>query len=237
VDVAKADVDIAQLQLDQAIIRMPWAGVVLEVHSAEGQFVRAGDPLITVADPTDLYVDVPIDRASAKVGDNIELKVEEVSVTGKLAAILPLSARLDPLRGLFPSIASGRVEVDNSDGKFITGQTVYSPMIPRRPVGEVPTAALSNADGGDGERKVQVIRDGVVRDVAVQLLGQVGEEHVWVSGLFGEQDELILRTSEPLTDGSVVTPSSLVGGEPGTGTNQAPGTGGRPPRNFLDDQF
>jgi len=51
-----------------------------------------------------------------------------------------------------------------------------------------------------------VIRDGLVRDIPVQLLGQVGEDHVWISGRFSPEDQLILQTSEPLPDGTIVTP-------------------------------
>ena len=207
IDVAQKELELAQLRLEQTLTRMPWDGVVYDVHVAEGQFVRAGDPLVTVADPTKLFVDAPVERSSAKVGDSIDLKVEELTVPGKLIAVMPLSARLDPLRGLFQSVASGRIEVDNAEGRFVPGQTVYSPMIPRQPVGEAPTAAVANAD--DGGRKVQVIRDGMIRDVPVQLLGQVGEEHVWVSGRFAEADQLILRTSEPLPDGTLVTPKNF----------------------------
>lgn len=210
VDVAKKDVELAQFRLEQTVVRMPWDGVVYGIHVTEGQYVRAGDPLVTIADPSRVFVDAPIDRGQVKVGDSIELRVEESTVQGRLAAILPLSERLDPLRGLFQSVASGRVELDNADGKLLPGQTVYSPLIPRQPVGEVPTAALSNTDAGG--RKVQVIRDGVIRDVPVQLLGQVGEDHIWVSGRFGTEDQLILQTSEPLPDGTLVTPKALTGG-------------------------
>ncbi len=204
VDVAQKELELAQLRLDHTIARMPWDGLLYRIHVAEGQYVRAGDPLVTIADTSRMQVDVPIDRSSAQVGDMVELKIDDVAVQGKLAAILPLHERLEPLRGLFPAIASGLVEVDNAGSRFLPGQTVYSPRIPRRPVGEVPNTSVGNTD--DGGRKVQVIRDGVVRDVPVQLLGSVGEDSVWVSGLFGTEDQLILRTSEPLVDGTLVTP-------------------------------
>ena len=109
-------------------------------------------------------------------------------------------------------MATGVVEIDNTGGQFMSGQTAYSPIIPRLPVSEVPSEAI--ASGDDGERKVQVIRDSIVRDVPVQLLGQVGPQHVWVSGRFGPGDELILRTSEPLLDGSVVSMRNAAAKDP-----------------------
>lgn len=227
VDVAQKELELAQLRLEQTLTRMPWDGNVHRVHVAEGQFVRAGDRLATVADPKLLFVEAPIDRLTAKVGDTVELKIEEVTVPGRLTAVMPLSERLDPLRGLFQSVASGRIEIDNADGRFLAGQTVYSPMIPRQPVGETPTAAISNS--ADGGRQVQVIRDGMVRDVAVVLLGQVGEDHVWVSGRFAPEDQLILRTSEPLPDGTIVTPRNFADRNL-TPPSSAPAGGGSPAR-------
>lgn len=217
--IAQKDLEIAQLLLEQTVIRMPWDGHLLQVHVSEGQFVRAGDPLVTVADQSRLVAEVPIDRRSLKVGDAVPLKVEETAVEGKLAAILPLPARFDPLRGLFQSVATGRVEIDNAQGQLLAGQTVYSPLIPRLPVGEAPNAAIINSE--DGGRRVQVIRDGVIRDVPVQLLGQIGDDYQWISGRFGSHDELVLRTSEPLPDGTQVT-------QRGAGEAAASGTSAGP---------
>jgi hypothetical protein len=79
---------------------------------------------------------------------------------------------------------------------------VYSDLIPRHPVVESPTAAIGNS--ADGQRKVQVIREGFVRDVPVQLLGQSGDTHVFVTGRFGPTDELVVKSSAELLDGTRV---------------------------------
>lgn len=231
VAVAQAELALAQLRLEQTITRIPWDGVILEIHVAEGQFVRAGDPLVTVADPSKVVVEVPIDRRTMKVGDLVDVKVEEVAAQGVLTAIRPLPERLDSLRGLFQSVAAGLVVLDNADGRFLPGQTCYSPLIPRHPVGEAPVAAIVNTE--EGGRKVQVIRDGVIRDIPVQLLGQVGEEYVWITGRFSPEDQLILRTSEPLPDGTLVTPKNVVDaqGLPAT----SPATQPSPPRRRPGD--
>ncbi len=203
VEVAESDLKIAELNQSRTIILSPLKGIVTAVLVIEGEFVHAGQPLATVIDPTQLVVEVPIDGKTQKAGDTIELKVEEANVPAKLAAVLPLSPQLDPLRDLFPSPATGRVLVDNATGKWRAGQTVYSAMIPRLPVAEVPTAALVN--GEQGGRKVQVIREGFVRDIPVQALGQLGTDYLFVSGRFGATDELVLKTSETLLDGARVT--------------------------------
>ena len=202
VEVAEADLKIAELDQTRTVIRSPLKGIVTAVLVVDGEYVHAGQPLMTVIDPTQFVVEIPIDAKAQKAGDTMELKVEEADVPVKLAAVLPLSPQFDPLRDLFLSPATGRVLLENAGGKWRAGQTVYSPMIPRLPVAEIPTAALVNAE--QGGRKVQVIREGFVRDIPVQALGQLGADHLFVSGRFGGTDELVVKTSETLLDGARV---------------------------------
>ena len=93
----------------------------------------------------------------------------------------------------------GTSKDDNHDGKIKVGQTVYAPLIPRQPVVEVPVPAIGNL--ADGHRKVQVLRQSVVRDISVALLGQVGSTRVFVSGPFAEGDEVVYESSHQLSDG------------------------------------
>ncbi len=62
-DVAKAELDLAQHNVDQATIRSPIIGDVMKILVAEGEFVRAGDPLATVGDFTRLKVEIPAERS------------------------------------------------------------------------------------------------------------------------------------------------------------------------------
>ena len=219
VEVAETDLKIAELDQKRTVIRSPLKGLVTAVLVVEGEYVHAGQPLATVIDPSQLFVEVPIDGKTQKAGDTIELKVEEANVPAKLAVVLPLGPKLDPLRELFPSPAMGRVLLDNATGKWRSGQTVYSGMIPRLPVAVVPTTSIVNAD--QGGRKVQVIREGFVRDIMVQSLGQMGEDHLFVSGRFGASDELIVKTSETLLDGARVTSKEAKAAAAGTPTTPA----------------
>jgi multidrug efflux pump subunit AcrA (membrane-fusion protein) len=230
VEEAKGGVELAALRLDYCNLRTPLSGIVTQVHVTEGQFVRAGDPIVTVVDPLKLRIDVPVDGKTVTPGATVQIQVEDQTVSGTVEAVVPLNNRFEPLRDLFVSVASGILTIDNSTGKWKVGQTAYSPMIPRQGVTEVPTSAISNA--GDGERKVQVIRDGIVRDIRIQPLGQQGEQYVFVSGRFGATDEVVLKSSEPLLDGARVVasdPAAAAAGAGGaSGTASAPKA--EPPR-------
>jgi membrane fusion protein (multidrug efflux system) len=221
-DVAKFELRLAEHRLEQTMIRAPLTGTITRVHVVPGQFVRAGQPLATLADLTRLTVEIPVDRKVVKAGESMTVKVEEATANGTLESVLPLAERFEPLRDLFLSIASGRVVIDNSSGQLSAGQTVYSDMIPRHPVVEVPTLTVGNTP--EGQRKVQVIREGFVRDVPVELLGQVGTTHIFVTGRFGATDELVVKSSEELLDGTRVVQAteSAPAGRSRPGANTPP---------------
>ena len=218
VDIAKVDVEICQSILDQTNVRAPFAGEVQRLLVAEGQFVRAGDPVAVVADTSKMKVELPIDRALAEIGKPFSLKIESSEVEGKIDSVLPLPAKFDVLRELFDSIASVVVVADNNDGKIKVGQTVYATMIPRQPVVEVPITSIGNL--ADGHRKVQVLRQSVVRDISVSLLGQVGASRVFVSGTFAEGDEAIYESSHQLSDGFQLKSAGLAAATGATGTER-----------------
>ncbi|MFO0918720.1 MAG: HlyD family efflux transporter periplasmic adaptor subunit [Planctomycetaceae bacterium] len=206
VDAAKADVDLAQWRLDQATVRAPFSGEVLRVLAAEGQYLRSGDAVAVIGDVSQLQVEVPADKSGARAGEPFALKIDGADVQGKVEEVLPLDPRFDPLRELFDSIASVVVSVDNAGGNFRPGQTVYVPLIPRQPVAEIPASAVGNLP--NGQRKIQVLRDLVVRDLPVTLMGSVGAERIFVSGPFADRDEVIYESSHLLADGFPLKPGS-----------------------------
>jgi multidrug efflux pump subunit AcrA (membrane-fusion protein) len=200
IESAQAGADLAQLDADRLIVRAPFNGEIERVFVAEGQFVRAGERLATLIDPSKLTVEVPVDRSAAIPGNTIEIKVEETAVKAKVEAILPLAPQFDPLRELAVSPASAVVSIDNAAGSFSGGQTVYAELVPLAPVTQVPALAVGNVP--DGNRKVQVLRDNVVRDLTVRILGKVGTDSVFVSGRFSEGDEVIVSSTRSLADGT-----------------------------------
>ena len=199
-EAAQADLDLAQLEADQLVVRAPFNGEIVRVYVVEGQFVRAGERLATLVDASRLQVEVPVERSTATPGNNIDIKVEEAPVKAKVESLLPLAERFDALRELTISPASALVSIENPAGKFAPGQTVYSDLSPLTPVALVPAVAIANTS--TGERKVQVLRDRVVRDLPVRILSKVGNDSVFVSGRFNEGDEVIVSSSRELADGT-----------------------------------
>jgi multidrug efflux pump subunit AcrA (membrane-fusion protein) len=216
---AQAEAELAQFDSEQMIVRAPFSGDVLRVNVADGQFVRAGERLGVLVDPAKLWAEVPVERANAAVGSTIDIKIEATVVKAKVESVTALSEKFDALRELTVSPASAVVSVDNTGGKFFAGQTVYSDLIPRTPVALVSTSSVSNAT--EGERKVKVLRDNVIRDVTVRIMAKIGTESVYVSGRFNEGDEIVVYSSRDLVDGTPLR--ALAGVAPGSGKSKSAG--------------
>jgi len=201
---AKADLDLASFHLEQTSIRIPFNSEVFRVEVTAGQVVRPGDVMLTVGDTSQLKVELPVDRSGASLGLSTPFRVENADAQGKVESLLPPKPGFEPLRELVGSLATGVVLLENAGGKFKVGQTVYSPLVPRDPVVEIPNSAVANTPTGG--RKVQVVRGNVVRDVPVEIRGGVGTDRSFVSGAFDDGDEVVVSTSHELPDGTLLRP-------------------------------
>jgi RND family efflux transporter MFP subunit len=224
VEAAKAELDLATFQLEQAVVRAPFHGEILRLHVSEGQFVRAGDPVAAIGDTSKLQVEIPIARELVANTKSLPIKIEGNEVSADVQAVVPLDSKFDSLRELFDSLTSAQLVIDNKAKSFQPGQTVFAAAIPRHPVVEVATSAIGNrADGG---RKVQVLRDSIVRDIPVELMGGIGVDRIFINGPFSEGDEVIVESSHQLADGFPVKSggSTSAGGKAKDRPNTKPAT-------------
>lgn len=209
VDLAEAELVIAKIRLEQTIIRAPFKGEIFRTFTAPGAFVRAGQPLIELGDSSKLSVEIPLLREQAKKGARINLNVEEQTVQATVDQVLPLAPQFEKLRDLANSISSAVVILENKKNEHRPGQSVNVALIPRYSIAEIPTASVMNTP--EGTRKIQIVRENVIRDLTPQILGQVGPERLFVSAAFNKDDEIIVSTSQPLPDGTQVQPKLTVG--------------------------
>lgn len=201
-DLANAQVELAKYELALTDVLAPFDGKVDELQQREGVFVTPGTVIAVVIDDSELTVQLPLERGEMKQGDTISIQVESKQVSAKVQNISGLSAELDSIRDLGASVALVTCVLDNGAKQYHAGQTVYSPLIPRQAVAEVDLDAVTN--NPQGGRQVQVIRDQTVRNIKVQTLGQVGDERIFVSGLFVDGDEVVMKSSVELKEGTLV---------------------------------
>ena len=103
VDQARAARDLAKAQLDNAIIRAPFAGTISHVDFDLGSFVPAGRVLIGVADTSKLQVKVNIDETDisrVKVGQTVTIGLDAYPDATLDAQVTDVAAAATTIQGV-----------------------------------------------------------------------------------------------------------------------------------------
>lgn len=124
---AEAALAEAQAMLARTTVRAPFAGVVGNVHVRKGEFLIAGNPIVTLGDLNTLRVETTdldeIDVGQVAVGQKVEIAFEglpEQIFTGRVVRISPMS---DSKAGGVNYTAI--VEVDGLDPAVRWGMTAF----------------------------------------------------------------------------------------------------------------
>jgi multidrug efflux system membrane fusion protein len=178
-EAAKAELVRAQLDLDYMVIRAPFDGVIQERKVEQGDYVRAGDPVITFVDNTRLIVTASIAEQDARL-----VSVEDAAVA-KLVTGEQVRGRIRyvaPVAEAETRTFTVELEVPNANGKLPAGVTAEMQI----PAGEVPAHKVSPAilslaaDGRIGVKTVDAQNRVVFNAVEIARSERDG---VWVTGL------------------------------------------------------
>lgn len=193
----RTELDIARQQLKDSVLYAPFDGAVRERHASPGQFMAAGDPVVTLVrvHPLRLRLAVPErDSADLRVGQEVRLTVEgdERTHTGRVARLSP--AITETSRTLMVEAEVPNPAGELRPGAFASAQIVTSAD---QPVVFVPVSSIITFAGIE---KVIVVRD-----------GKTVEKRVRTGRRAGTQIE-ILEGIQPGEE-VVVEPGNLVGGQ------------------------
>jgi len=197
---AEADLRLAELSLDYAVIRAPFQGVVTLRHTEVGAFLSAGASVVTIVDDGALEIeaDVPVKRiAGLRAGDRVELAIGERIQTGLVRAVVPEENPLTRTRAVrfTPEFAT-------QNAGFAANQsvTVQIPISRERDVVSVhKDAVLARGEG----RMVFVVKEGAAQPRPVRVGDAVGERFIVEQGLtVGEL--VVVRGNERLFPGQPV---------------------------------
>ncbi|HUG19493.1 MAG TPA: hypothetical protein VMM56_10970 [Planctomycetaceae bacterium] len=220
--IAETRVALAELRRERSSVRTEREAVVYRVYAVPREFVTKNQVLAETGIPDVMQVEIPMRRSEAVKGNTVTITVEDREIDAKVAQVFPASKAFEPLHDIYDSLVSARLEIDNKAGNFEAGQTVYVPLIPRDYVTEVPNASIAAAE--EGVRKIQVLRDLVVRDIEVKVLAPIGAAESFVSGKFEEGDELIVSSSVTLADGTLLSHETIPSAQTKSGTGPATNT-------------
>ena len=215
-DQAKAQRDLAQLKVDQATIRAPFAGLITQVNVVPGQIASGGGTSTTttsttaafeLVDDSQLHIDVNVSESdSASIQPNQQALISLDSVPGQqlpgtVERISPVATTTSnvtafPVRIVIAPTAAPVRPGANATVQIITAQRQNVLVVPSRAVQTV-----------NGQQAVTVLFNGTTFLVPVRTGLTDGRNTEIISGLM-EGD-------------TVVLPTSGTGGAP-----RAPGAGG-----------
>lgn len=178
--VAQADLASAQSDYDKTIIVSPIDGTILDVNAVTGQTVSAAtlaSPLFTIAsDLRKLNLDIDIDEADVlrvNVGDKASFTVE--AQPDRLVAGTVRQVRSGPTESDGVTSYTTIIDVDNAKGLLRPGMTATASIVTDSATNALTVAnsalrfAPKDAANVDGQRRVFVLRDGVLRQIMVAI--------------------------------------------------------------------
>lgn len=207
--VAQLQADVARLEDDLArtVVRAPYAGVVVEEHVAEGEWLQAGGEVVEMVDFRDLEVTVEVPEsyfAGLSTGDKAAIEIRAIpgfEVEGEIRAVVP---RADARARTFPV----KVAIPNPEGTIGVGMLARVKL----PVGEPEEAVVVPKDAvvsQGSERIVFRIGEG---EVLERLSVETGtSQGVWVAvnGGIEPGDRVVTRGNERVFPGMTVNPELL----------------------------
>jgi len=198
-EMAKADLTRAQLDLEYMAVRAPFAGALQSRAVEIGDFVKQGDPIATFVDNRTIIVSANLSEFDAHyvdIGDQAEARLATgETVRGRIRYVAPVADEATRTFGV-------ELEIDNSDGALRIGGTAELHIPAEKVLAHRVAPSLLTLDDA-GNVGVKIINDKgqvefVVADVALST-----SDGVWLAGL-AETATIITVGQGYVTNGSVV---------------------------------
>lgn len=201
---ARATLQLAKIDLEDANIRAPYGGVVVRHHTEVGAYVRVGDPVVSMIDDRHLEIeaDVPADKTGGLTpnADITYTFADGVVRHARVRAVLPSENPLTRTRIVRLSTAIDTTAAQARDLVVNQSVTLSVPIGAKREALSVSKDAILIKDGA---RKVFVVVDGKAVLKTVRLGVALGERFEVLGGL-DPGERVVVRGNERLQDGQSV---------------------------------
>ncbi|SEW02460.1 membrane fusion protein, multidrug efflux system [Aliiroseovarius sediminilitoris] len=176
---AEAAVAAAQEQLENTVIRAPFAGRLNDMTLDEGEFVNSGDVVAEVLDnnPLSIVVQVP-QQALSRLKKGQTAKVSFITGEVRDGTVAFIGANADSQTRTF------RVEVtvDNPDSEMPAGLSARIAIPTGKARGHFISPAILSL-GTDGELGIKTVTDDNIVEFAPVSIVRAQTDGIWVTGL------------------------------------------------------
>lgn len=216
---AKAGLRGAQYNLDNAVVRAPFDGTVLEVTAEVGEFVAAGASIARILDNGALEIEANVPSRY------IDALRTDQTVTGRTDAGGTMSLRL---RAILPTEFSStrtrpvRFQLTNGAPEVAVGQSVALDVPVSAPREVVVVSKDAVVQSGNGWQ-VFVNESGKAAPRTIEIGRAIGDAFEVLGGL-APGDEVVVRGNERLRPGQDIAPTPLnAGGSVSASANSSDG--------------
>lgn len=201
--VAKANLNLADIDLANAQVKAPYEGVVTATHTAVGTYLTVGQPVVTLIDDLsmELEADVPADRAPGLAPDTlVTFSIGGGDTTERFAMVRAQIPEENPLT------RTRKVRFSPAEGALDAGAAAnqsVSIAIPAGPMRKVVTVAKDAVVNKGGRNTVFIVEEQKANIRPVELGEAVGGRFIVLSGL-KPGDLVVVRGNERLRPGQNV---------------------------------
>jgi len=200
VSIAEANLRLAEINLYNAVIRAPYAGVVAERHTEVGAYLQVGASVVTLIDDGSLEIeaDVPTDRVQGLVaGAEIAYGFTDGTAgTAVVRAVIPDENPLTRTRSVrFTGDFGGKASLAANQSV-----TLYIPVGAERTVLTVHKDAILERGG----RRLVVLANSGAAEFRPVTIGEAVGERFEVTGGLSAGDLVVVRGNERLQPGQPI---------------------------------
>ncbi len=206
IDQSKASLKAGQIALQDTYIRAPYPGVVIKRHTLPGNYVRVGDPIITIFNDTDLEIeaDVPSIRALAlKTNAKVTATLQNgITLNTIIRAIIPQE------NSMTRAVAIRLIIEDEEYQNGLLGNQSVTLKLPIGNPGEVTTVHKDAVLVKKGKKIVFIFRKGTANIQPIKLGRAIGNRFEVLAGL-KVGDLVVVRGNERLRPGEPIKPNDM----------------------------
>ena len=206
IDRSKASLKAGQISLEDTNIKAPYPGVVIKRHTLPGNYVRVGDPIITILNDTDLEIeaDVPSIRALAlKPNTKVTAKLQNGrTLSTIIRAVIPQE------NSMTRAVAIRLIVKDDEYQNGLSGNQSVTLKLPIGIPGDVTTVHKDAVLVKKGKKIVYTLRKGTANIQPIKLGRAIGNRFEVLAGLkVGEL--VVVRGNERLRPGEAIKPNDM----------------------------